>query len=65
MVQSAPAMATFREVSGHPRLSVNSVSSYRQPLAGDVAMWRDLGVGHVALILPKIDETGWESARRW
>ena len=26
-------------------------------------MWRDLGIEHVALILPKIDETGWDEAR--
>jgi sugar phosphate isomerase/epimerase len=56
------AMST-RDALGHPRLSVNSVSSYGQPLAGDIAMWRDLGVEHVALILPKIDEIGWDSAR--
>ena len=37
------AGVTFRAVSGHPRLSVNSVSSYQQSLAADVAMWRDLG----------------------
>jgi sugar phosphate isomerase/epimerase len=54
---------TFRHVLGHPRLSVNSVSSYMQPLAADIAMWRELGVEHVALILPKIDEIGWDSAR--
>lgn len=45
--------------TAHPRLSVNSVSSYLQPLADDVAMWADLGVDHVALILPKIDQAGW------
>jgi sugar phosphate isomerase/epimerase len=50
-------------VFGHPRLSVNSVSSYQQPLAADIAMWRDLGVEHVALILPKIEEVGWDTAR--
>ena len=48
---------------GHPRLSVNSVSSWGQPLADDLAMWRDLGIDHVALILPKIDEIGWDAAR--
>jgi sugar phosphate isomerase/epimerase len=48
---------------GHPRLSVNSVSSYQQPLAADIAMWGDLGVEHVALILPKIHEIGWDQAR--
>jgi sugar phosphate isomerase/epimerase len=43
-------------------LSVNSVSSYVQPLAADIAMWDELGVEHVALILPKIDEVGWDRA---
>jgi sugar phosphate isomerase/epimerase len=52
-----------RKVSGHPRLSVNSVSSYMQPLAADIAMWQDLGVEHVGLILPKIAEVGWDAAR--
>ena len=48
---------------GHPRLSVNSVSSYVQPLEADIALWRDLGVEHVALILPKIHDIGWDRAR--
>ncbi len=48
---------------GHPRLSVNSVSSYLQPLAADIALWQDLGVEHVALILPKVEEIGWDAAR--
>jgi sugar phosphate isomerase/epimerase len=47
----------------HPRLSVNSVSSYLQPLEADLELWRDLGVEHVALILPKIEEVGWDKAR--
>jgi sugar phosphate isomerase/epimerase len=51
-------------VFGHPRLSVNSVSSYLQPLAADVALWRDLGVEYVSLILPKIEEVGWDTARK-
>ena len=48
---------------GHPRLSVNSVSSYRQPLAADIAMWQELGIDHVGLILPKISDVGWDAAR--
>ena len=56
-------MRRFPDVFGHPRLSVNSVSSWQQPLAADIAMWGELGVGHVALILPKIDEVGWDRAR--
>ena len=47
---------------GHPRLSVNSVSSYMQPLAADIELWRSLGIDHVALILPKINEIGWDAA---
>jgi sugar phosphate isomerase/epimerase len=53
----------FGDVFGHPRLSVNSISSYQQPLAADIAMWKELGVEHVALILPKIAEIGWDAAR--
>jgi sugar phosphate isomerase/epimerase len=51
------------DVFGHPRLSVNSVSSYMQPLAADIAMWQDLGVDYVGLILPKIADVGWDTAR--
>jgi sugar phosphate isomerase/epimerase len=50
-------------VFAHPRLSVNSISSYLQPLVADLELWRDLGVDHVALILPKIEELGWDAAR--
>jgi len=50
-------------VFGHPRLSVNCLSSFQQPLAADIALWHDLGVEHVALILPKIEEIGWDAAR--
>lgn len=42
---------------------MNSVSSYQQPLAADIALWGDIGVEHVALILPKIEEVGWDKAR--
>jgi sugar phosphate isomerase/epimerase len=34
-----------------------------QPLADDIAMWRELGVDHVGLILPKVSEVGWDAAR--
>ena len=50
-------------MSWHPRLSVNSVSSYMQPLAADFAMWHELGVDYVGLILPKVDQVGWDEAR--
>jgi len=29
----------------------------------DIALWQELGIGHVGLILPKIEEVGWETAR--
>jgi sugar phosphate isomerase/epimerase len=51
-----------RKLVAHPRLSVNSLSSYRQPLEADIALWRDLGIEHVGLILPKIEEVGWDAA---
>jgi len=50
-------------VAVHPRLSVNSICSYGQSLADDIVLWDELGVDHVALILPKLDETGWTEAQ--
>jgi sugar phosphate isomerase/epimerase len=47
----------------HPRISVNSLSSLRQSLPDDVAMWRDLAIAHVGLISPKAEAEGWEAAR--
>ena len=55
--------STRDAVSVHPRLSVNSITSYLQPLAADIALWQSLGVEYVALILPKIEEVGWDAAR--
>jgi sugar phosphate isomerase/epimerase len=43
---------------------VNSLSSNRQPLRADIALWRDLGIQHVGLNLPKIEEAGWDLARQ-
>lgn len=50
-------------VAVHPRLSVNCITSYLQPLAADIALWQSLGVEYVALILPKIEAVGWDAAR--
>jgi sugar phosphate isomerase/epimerase len=47
----------------HPRLSVDASSSYRLSLRDDIALWRELGVGHVGLIRPKLEEVGWATAR--
>jgi len=49
-------------VAPHPRLSVNAICSYGQSLTDDIALWRELGIDHVALILPKLEETGWDKA---
>jgi sugar phosphate isomerase/epimerase len=49
-------------MAAHPRLSVNSVSSWQQSLEADIEMWHDLGVGYVGLILPKIDAVGYDKA---
>jgi sugar phosphate isomerase/epimerase len=50
-------------VLGHPRLSVNCICSWPQSLPEDLAMWQDLGIDHVALIMQKIEPVGWETAR--
>ena len=47
----------------HPRLSVDSSSSYRLSLRDDIALWQELGVGHVGLIRPKLEAVGWAAAR--
>jgi sugar phosphate isomerase/epimerase len=46
----------------HPRVSVNSASSYCQPLVADLELWRDLGVTRVGLVLPKLAEVGLDAA---
>jgi sugar phosphate isomerase/epimerase len=46
----------------HPRLSLNSVSTWGQSLADDIALWQSIGISHVGLILPKIKAVGWDEA---
>lgn len=48
----------------HPRLSVNAISSMRQSLTEDLALWADLGVDHAGLITPKLEAAGPDAARR-
>jgi sugar phosphate isomerase/epimerase len=48
---------------GHPRLSVSALSSWPQTMREDVAMWQELGVDHVSLLLQKIDPMGADDAR--
>jgi sugar phosphate isomerase/epimerase len=47
----------------HPRISVNSISSLRQPFEDDLALWSELGVTHVGLTSPKLDAAGWDLSR--
>lgn len=49
-------------MAGHPRVSVNALSSLSQPFAADIEMWRRLGVDHVGLISPKLAQVGWGEA---
>ena len=42
---------------------MNSICSYGQSLEDDIALWRDLGIDHVALILPKLEAAGWAEAQ--
>jgi sugar phosphate isomerase/epimerase len=51
-------------MSFHPRLSVNSICSMHQSLDEDLALWADLGIGHVGLISPKFDVAGWDAGRQ-
>ena len=51
-------------MSVHPRLAVNGISSIRQSLDEDLALWADLGVDRVGIISPKLDAVGWEAGRR-
>jgi sugar phosphate isomerase/epimerase len=41
---------------------VNSISSISQSLDDDLALWRDLGIEHVGLILHKVEAAGWDRA---
>jgi sugar phosphate isomerase/epimerase len=42
---------------------VNSLSSLFQSQDDDIALWRSLGIDHVGLISPKLEQVGWDAAR--
>src|SRR5262249_10556495 len=63
-IASATSRLPFADVVAHPRISVNSISSLRQPFADDVALWSELGITHVGLISPKLDAEGWDTSRQ-
>ena len=48
----------------HPRVSVNSLCSLRQPLEDDIALWAELGINDVGLIAPKLQAAGWAAGER-
>jgi sugar phosphate isomerase/epimerase len=48
----------------HPRVSVNSISTWNQPLDADIALWADIGVTNVGLMAPKFYGFGWDAGRQ-
>jgi len=48
----------------HPRVALNSISSMRNSLDEDLALWSELGVERVGIISPKLDTVGWDAGRR-
>jgi len=63
-IESTTSRVPFAAVVPHPRISVNSISSLRQPFTEDVALWSALGITHVGLISPKLDAAGWDTCRQ-
>ena len=57
-------MTNSARMSPHPRVSVSSICSMNQSLDEDLALWADLGIGHVGLISPKFDVAGWDAGRQ-
>jgi len=47
---------------GGPRISVNGIAALDRPLAGELAMYRRLGVELVGLSVPKLEAHGWDVA---
>lgn len=42
----------------HPRLSVSEMCTYPQPFADELALWDELGLRHVGLVVAKPDDYG-------
>ena len=42
----------------HPQLSVSAVSSWKQSLDDDLALWQRVGIDHVGLSFRKLEEAG-------
>jgi sugar phosphate isomerase/epimerase len=48
----------------HPRVSVNSICSWKASFDEDLALWQDIGISHVGMIAPKVIPVGWDEAER-
>jgi sugar phosphate isomerase/epimerase len=44
----------------HPRVCVSAISSYRNPLADDLAFWDRHGIDHVGVSVAKLEAHGWD-----
>lgn len=51
-------------VPAHPRVSVSAISSYRQSLADDLALWARHGIHRVGVSVAKLDAGGWDEGVR-
>jgi sugar phosphate isomerase/epimerase len=45
----------------HPRVCVSAISTFRLPLADDLAFWRAHGVTNVGVSVAKLETYGWEA----
>ncbi len=48
----------------HPRVSLNSISTWNQTLEDDIALWAGMGVTKVGLLSPKFYTPGWDAGRK-
>jgi sugar phosphate isomerase/epimerase len=46
----------------HPRISVNEECTGTLPFIEEVGFWRELGVGNIGAISPKLEAIGWDAA---
>jgi hypothetical protein len=45
----------------HPRACVSAISTFRLPLAEDLAFWRAHGITNVGVSVAKLETHGWET----
>ena len=51
-------------MNAHPRVSVSAVCSFRNSVADDIELWKNLGVTKVGLTLAKLERSGLEDSIR-